>query len=400
MLNKLRLNVNLWGMYDELFILSKKQKELYKKFKTRNKDEKINKEVEDAIFSLIYAPTTLENHINLEDHYYDIENSIPKYMKKKKKDELSDVHKLYIELLSIIKYNFEYPKEYQHAIKKQSFPNTNIYDLLGNVDEIQSNFTQDIIDDLLDVLTFSKDKVKIDLAIKILMLAKESIDLEIISILAVFIKNTDNLDKLEDINTIIGKVYYIKGKDFVSKSYKFIKLIINKKDGEYYEDLLKETINTLFNTGIVISYLEPTEIELLCYILKREHNINEKNINTIISIISDKNFYCIKDKDIRNNILNTLLTINILGDKIYIYKKYMLNIYARCQSNRVKEYLLEKLNEIKSIKSLKLIVDIYPDMISHIEIEDTNKLIDNIVEFENLDSTKKKELVIPIKYDK
>ena len=402
MLDKLKLNKNLWDQYDELFKLTNKQKEMHNKFKAVCKERKINKYFKIQIKNIIYAPTTLEDFKEVEENFSTIENSIPKYYSKKSKSSgTEDEHALYLFFLEIIEKQFNIEKEQRHLIKKQRFPEINIYDLLSVTKNITNKIDKATLGELRSGLLNPMNKPKVEILMKLLLLCDVDISAEDIKEIGMFaIYNQEDEKRIELLNTILSKPNYIKNKIFETKIKKFANVIMYNFD-DYDYNVLKEVIDLLFNDNYRIKHINEDEIDFLLNILKKSYNLNKKNKDVILEFIDEYYFHYMEDKKIRKTILETLADIDIIAEqKSWLYKKYLIELVAKCKNDIIKDYLLKKLKDIKSPKSLKLIVDIYPSIISHINIEDTIKVIDNIVDFEKLESTKKKELIIPIKDDK
>ena len=402
MLDKLKLNKNLWDQYDELFKLTNKQKEMHNKFKSTCKERKINKYFKIQIKNIIYAPTTLEDFKEAEENFSTIENSIPKYYSKKSKSSgTADEHALYLFFLEIIEKQFNIEKEQRHLIKKQRFPEINIYDLLSVTKNITNKIDKATLGELRSGLLNPMNKPKVEILMKLLLLCDVDISAEDIKEIGMFaIYNQEDEKRIELLNTILSKPNYIKNKIFETKIKKFANVIMYNFD-DYDYNVLKEVIDLLFNDNYRIKHINEDEIDFLLNILKKSYNLNKKNKDVILEFIDEYYFHYMEDKKIRKTILETLADIDIIAEqKSWLYKKYLIELVAKCKNDIIKDYLLKKLKDIKSPKSLKLIVDIYTSIISHINIEDTIKVIDNIVDFEKLESTKKKELIIPIKDDK
>ena len=380
MFDKIRLNDNLKEKYKEMMILNSKQKELCKDFKGYCKSKGCySKEIIDYVILLINSVTTLKDFNTLYYEFYKIKETMP----TAKQPFLFSTFK---SIINVIRRRFVTNKS--DLLYANTNARVNVFDLLDSIE---------VLEDKVSVLKANS------IYNTLLLEDKESNELNILFVLNI-LTNSDN-------TTFINYMYddILNSNDPYNK--KILKIIMSKKlyldiNVEKKIMLLIDTLNNQnnnLNKDNLLSFVSflisqddwnddeiyNFDIEIIDLILKK---ISSKNAEFMLEVIKDGSFNDIESLELKKEIINTILKINISDDEYKNnIKKIISSIISTNTDLEYANFILKKLKDIKSNNSLKMIIELNAFMESYVTQESKAALIETLACSEK---PKKLELIL------
>ena len=394
MFEEKKLTKNLKEEYHTLLNINNRIKKLNKEIKPYIK--KMPKKIKQSILELINIPTTIEEIIILESSYFSLESSLT--MMDSNIDE-----NIFLDILYQLKTILLDKEDKDICIKEETFSNT--YYLLQRTNNIKKLLNTKIEgnDDIIyqNILDIIKKQNPVDI----------STITTILDNISIFIKNPNNLNLLNDILILIKKSSDIKSKQ-INKLFGFynydqtrtndnairnIKTILNYIDIEYDDKKIDKNLLLLIetiNNNITINEISQDLLKILLENIK--HIDKDININIMIKLLLNNDYLYLKDKDIQSNIIYTIMYLDIPNEeyknKITKIISIIISNYKNNKNIEINEQILNKLKEIKSIKSLDLLLDTYDFLNKYTKEED----ILNIIKTFPVNNNLTKKLIIPI----
>ena len=388
MFDKLRLKRELRGRYDELFELNKGIKQLnnYFKFKIpKTVSSDIRKDLKNALKELANSPDNKEEL----DRILLNRNKIKRGIEKSDKDSSAE---LCLKLLNVITYNLD-----KEILFSASNDETDIFSLFNNINTSHLNFAESYqINRLIEILDVSNNE---DIILTVLIFLK---NIEYGCDTAFFNKVCDSITKAcldikcQQLYNIFYLFWNLKNEKVEDVIYAFLEQVDTKFENKDVDIQLNKLIQVIFSeVTYAYKYINIDVLKRLLEIIKIENKDN--NIKLILHLLGIKKFLMMEDTSLQLQIINTLIELDIKNER---YSDNLLKIItgillSECDNN-IKLHILNKLKEIKSIESLEMLLKIYPFINSYTSVEETPKVINDLLNLEKNGSIKKKILTIPL----
>ena len=381
MFDRYKLNKRLKEKYDEIILLNKKQKELIENFKRNCKSYKVygdiySKEIIDYVVEVINSTTNLNDFSILEDNFYLIEDNLPTIKQ-------TDLYSSYKTILNIIRRRFVANKS--EFLKTDTTNSYNVFEILNKTHDFNNAYSILKSDSIYNTL-LSNDKLTSDLAIlythNILLTSNNA---TFINTIYDFIVRTSDAY----VKNILLKILK-SGVNLSDKVENKIILIINSLDNKNInKSLFNRFINLLFVERNYELQIYNFDIETIDLII---NNINCKNEDLLFEVISHNAFNDIEDFKLKKEMISTISKIDIPDEeyKENIYK-VITDIIIMNKDMEYANYVLKKLESIKSNESLVFLRKIHPIIEEYSTKDNKKEVINTFVQNER---PKKLEIVL------
>lgn len=384
----------------EIKLINKDQNELCKFIL---KDQKVKKEIKEAIKDTINNTDSIYALDNLSLNRVLLYNTIPTYKKSKDK-ELTNYEKLYIEILKIIK---EYigNDNYRFMFQNQYHDRT-IYNLIENLSDIITRFSYEDIKNILKKIKESNGE-RINQTQTFLRLCNYVHIEEANSNNALI--NKINIIKEENKQILVNKVlrdFYAFNVESNAKRFAF-RILDDIKDSKDENELkiMDRFLDIIYERGYLLEN-NNFKIHLFREILDViEKEYNNQNINMYLDLLNEYNFINSKELDYveKNKILKGLLNIEIKEENKELLFNYIKKVILQCKDEELRNYFINKIEIIKYNKSYEWLMEFYPIIIKYGNIAYKKGYIDELSNiYDNLgeNDTVQKRLTIQMDYTK
>ena len=283
------------------------------------------------------------------------------------------------------------------------FDEPSIFTALRYVENISNNLDKVDKDKIFGILKSQNNdknyKYKVKVTLKFLINFSSIKDKDIIEN-SIFILLGDNYNKIRVLESLIDKYESHIINDEMIKM--FLKSIIYESN-----NINVNNINKIINKICTFNQEEMDFIYENLYLVKnliqKITYYNHSNINIIVDLIDNK--FIRINKEIQYIIIDKTVEMKFSGEEhIKLYKKIVNNILTDSKNYNVVSYYLNKITEVKSLKSLEMLLDLYPFMSKHTKSSHNyifNQLsdLDNLENIDYDDKTKRKKLIIPLNID-
>lgn len=281
--------------------------------------------------------------------------------------------------------------------------NYSIFDCLYQIDDISKKYIDSIgnnVNILIYLIRLNKNNLKVSAALNLLHDINKIGQQELVNDLVEFLRDTNNNKKIEEMYDLISIIIdnpTAKKCGCGVTILEYIKKYINNENYDKYLSIIikkfikNDTINNV-DCWSAINYI-------LSIIL---NNYNNENIELIIQFLDDITIS--KDnKDYVFIVLEDIIKINFINDEHKkLYLKVLKDIFSSDIDDKVIKYLIDKVNDINSTKTLQLLIDIYPLIIKY-SCTSEEYVVNELINFDKLENMpckgKKKKLILPINYE-
>lgn len=357
---------------------------------TEKQGMKVSREVKTALKNMVYSIKTYRGYKILYEYEYDITKFIPDT-----KQKYYEVNKdLYIRLLKIISKRIN-EKKFSYMFESSISLGNSILECMSNLDEISKLYKIGIptnLEKILKILEESKSRLKIRSAIMLLK------NINIINDSCLEERIIDSLTKIDNENKL-NQIYTI----LLNNSYNFSKKInptieafldyIEIEENEKYDENLNSIISIICNPH-TINQIDPLDNNIVELIGEANlNNHDNENMDVIINLLSKK-FIVSDNWFIREAIVNNTLEMKFSNDfHKQLYIKVIENIvfsHDNLENASFQQKIVDMLKDIKSTKSLELILDIYPFIDKYNSNDEKYEIIGALT------NTKVKKLIISV----
>jgi len=369
-------------------ITNKDLKKLHSEFKDvigilNKRTPKVSEKTKTAIKKIVYSldSNNRTGYETLKFYIY----QIPQQFKNNQNEDL------YVSILNIIAERINEKDFLTFFCGTDKFDYTSIFTLISELD----NICLKTIDTNSIVKIFEDSKSYYKIRSTLILLTDYDLDKDsvLVNNLINTLSNTENEDKLKSIHTIIVNLRpktYKKDNNIIDGLINYIKI---EKDNTYDKNV-NLIINKLIEKRRIdkIDYLNNNIIELIFE--TNLENYNNKNMKVLIELLNDE-FVLTDNWDIRDKIVETTLQMKFLNDKHKdVYSQVISNIILPSDytDSYFKQCTLDTICNLKSSKTLEILLDIYPFINKYNNNDEKREIINNIADEEQ----KVKHLVIPI----
>ena len=369
-------------------ITNKDLKKLHSEFKDvigilNKRTPKVSEKTKTAIKKIVYSldSNNRTGYETLKFYIY----KIPQQFKNNQNEDL------YVSILNIIAERINEKDFLTFFCGTDKFDYTSIFTLISELD----NICLKTIDTNSIVKIFEDSKSYYKIRSTLILLTDYDLDKDsvLVNNLINTLSNTENEDKLKSIHTIIVNLRpktYKKDNNIIDGLINYIKI---EKDNTYDKNV-NLIINKLIEKRRIdkIDYLNNNIIELIFE--TNLENYNNKNMKVLIELLNDE-FVLTDNWDIRDKIVETTLQMKFLNDKHKdVYSQVISNIILPSDytDSYFKQCTLDTICNLKSSKTLEILLDIYPFINKYNNNDEKREIINTI----SSEEPKVKRLVIPI----
>jgi len=369
-------------------ITNKDLKKLHSEFKDvigilNKRTPKVSEKTKTAIKKIVYSldSNNRTGYETLKFYIY----QIPQQFKNNQNEDL------YVSILNIIAERINEKDFLTFFCGTDKFDYTSIFTLISELD----NICLKTIDTNSIVKIFEDSKSYYKIRSTLILLTDYDLDKDsvLVNNLINTLSNTENEDKLKSIHTIIVNLRpktYKKDNNIIDGLINYIKI---EKDNTYDKNV-NLIINKLIEKRRIdkIDYLNNNIIELIFE--TNLENYNNKNMKVLIELLNDE-FVLTDNWDIRDKIVETTLQMKFLNDKHKdVYSQVISNIILPSDytDSYFKQCTLDTICNLKSSKTLEILLDIYPFINKYNNNDEKREIINTI----SSEEPKVKRLVIPI----
>lgn len=361
-----------------------------KKIKCIEKEEsKVSSDVKKAIKNMICSIDNFYAYELIYDNSFYITECVPN-----RRNAFYVNEEWYIRLLNIVSKRINDDK-FEFMFERHHGESVSLFDCIKNIEEISKYDGEENINELLSILENSISKYKIKNALLLLKYIDNIKDYELESLLLIVLKNTSNEKKLKQLYTVLCNNRY----DFdnnINKSINcFVNYIIAYKNDDRYDNNLSLIIDKLSDryTMKEVDFLNNDTFKLL--LETNLKNYDNENMDVIIRLLNRK-FITSNNIILKEQIINNILEKEFPNE---LYKSLYISVinnivFSNDDLNNMafQQKIVDMLKDIKSTKSLQLILDIYPFIDKYNNNDEKYEVISSI----SSDDQKVRKLVIPI----
>ena len=347
--------------------LERSKKDLIKTFKEMCKysESKYDKEIIDYVIEVINSVNNRQDFKFLNEHFYLIKSNMPN-------KEQKNLYNTYKSLLNIIRRRFN-KNQSEYLI---TYNGDTVFHLLNNVPYIDLRITDTKSNSVYNTL-LSNNKIQAESNILFVQkILTKTIDANYINVIFDAI-NSDNT-YLRNILCIILRsernLANVQSQEVILSIVNKIKKLDKKDITHTFKSNLFNLINILFQNIFV--NIKVYNIDFINHVID---NLDNKNMGIIIDVMKDETFISIEDTKLQIEIINMVnkLTVTDKEFKTNI-EKIITNVIAMSHDREYINYILKKLEYIKSNKSLKMLIEINPFIEKYVTNESKKEIISTL----------------------